>query len=341
MVAYVFYSFVASNSLIAILHMICSAWAFVSLYKPPSLDKRPEQSILRYFDAVLENATRCGLVRANDFDCFHFAYIMLEGEFRRNVHPEAVAKNHRQLIEYLYAYRLGVDFLEIYMDSKDAFVHELATVNMVGFWADAAWGVGLGAEVKLPGQLLTKLADKVGMGWAANTCIGLLQASMPKWTDKLAGTRNRSGGRLLDCLADIIDDSSSRSLSIVRTLLRLYEQLCEDEQKPSRPFTDADPNLVPKLRNLARKARLQRLRVQAAYLLLMMEQYCEASIISAIEPTLDTYWFKPEVGMLELLLQHTANAPAFEYPSHFSTCEDPTIRPPPWARVSSSNFSTP
>eukprot|EP00250_Pteridium_aquilinum_P022371 c25361_g1_i7 orf=249-1544(+) len=262
----IFYSLVLINSLVTLVNLICSAIAFCSLNKPP------EQSILRYYDKVLENAMTCGVVEADDFVFLCFAYKMLGAEYSRNVQPEAVAKNHKRLIQYLYAHRLGMDFLQIYLDAEDAFVRQ-AAANVVGFWADSWWG-GLEKPVKLPEELLTKLADRVGLGqvgWAAINSFGSL-ARKPAGAMLVKRTRTSRGESLLARLADLIDVTSSRSLAPVRTLIVYYQELCVNESKPPKIFEDPDPStsLVPKLKELVEGAKVHRLRVQAAYLLLMM-----------------------------------------------------------------------
>lgn len=334
----IFYSMAAINSLVALVYLMCSALAFKRLNKPP------EQSVLRYFDTVLERAMNCDLVQADDFELFQFAFTMLGGEFRRNVQPEAVAKNHKKLIQYMYAHRVGVDFLEIYLDADDAFVR-LAAANMVGFWADKTWDVGV-PELKLSEEILTKLADKVAtgqVGWAATTSFGVL-ASNPKGAQIVARTRTSSGERLPARLASLVDDSSSRSLSLVRTLGGFYEQLChvnEAEETIPKPFEEAEERLVEKLKKLARGAKVHRLRVQAAYLLLLMGIRLESKVVFAIDPRKDSYWYKSEVEMVELLrgnnIDDMADAHPLQFPPDRSPDEpflreDACISPPPWAK---------
>lgn len=328
----IFYGSVMVNSLVALLNVALSATAHFSLRR-----KFPtEQSILRYFDKVLENATRFGVVQADDFDFFRFAYTMLGGEFRRNVQPKAVAKNHKKLIKYMYAHRLGLDSLQIYLDAEDTFVR-LAAVNMVGFWAERTWGVGVAQQrLRLPEGLLMKLADKVEtgqVGWAAANSFGALAASTPQWAGIVAGTCTSSKLHVPNRLANLVDDSSSRSLSLVRSLVGFYEQLCKEKKEAPMPFESADTDLVPKLKKLAREARVHRLRVQAAYLLRLMNKECDCMVILGILPTSDDYWFQSEVSMLQLL-RKVHNKEPFEFldPHRPVIQEDHhDISPPPWA----------
>eukprot|EP00250_Pteridium_aquilinum_P022368 c25361_g1_i4 orf=175-1761(+) len=324
----IFYSLVLINSLVTLVNLICSAIAFCSLNKPP------EQSILRYYDKVLENAMTCGVVEADDFVFLCFAYKMLGAEYSRNVQPEAVAKNHKRLIQYLYAHRLGMDFLQIYLDVEDVFVRQ-AAANMVGFWANSGWG-GLEEPVKLPEELLTKLADRVGtgqVGWAAINSFGSL-ARKPAGAMLVKRTRTSRGESLLARLADLIDVTSSRSLSLVRTLIVYYQELCVNESKPPKIFEDPDPStsLVPKLKELVEGAKVHRLRVQAAYLLLMMGEVCDPTLITAIDPIKDSYWFESEVSMLKLLREYISEDNIDVSGILSDIRKDTNISPPPWTK---------
>ncbi|MCO5614475.1 hypothetical protein L7F22_068758 [Adiantum nelumboides] len=156
--------------------------------------------------------------------------------------PKEVAKNHKELIRYLYAHRVGVDYVVIYLDAGDAYL-KLAAANMVGFWADKEWKVGMelpeGAELALPEELLTKLADRVGIGqvgWAAANSIGVF-AGRPEGARRVQALRTTRGDvPLADRLVDVIDPASSRSLSLVRSLVKFYECLSAHADKPRPPL---------------------------------------------------------------------------------------------------------
>ncbi|MCO5555275.1 hypothetical protein L7F22_008820 [Adiantum nelumboides] len=330
----IFYSLVIINSIVGLTHLLCAAVTSLKL-RSSSSSSSSEQSVWRYFDKVLANAMSGTVVQADEFEFLRFAYSMLAGDFARNVQAEAVAKNHKELVRYLYANRVGVDYLVICLDAGDAFLR-LAAANMVGFWADEVWGVGVeGAELALPEELLTKLADRVGtgqVGWAAVNSIGAL-AKRPEGARLIQATHTTLGKPLVDRLVDLIDPSSSRSLSLVRSLVKFYERLSVDEQQPPVPFADPQNRLVPKLRAMAAGAKRHRLRVQAAYLLLIMGFGCDPTVVSAIDPTKDDYWFSSEVSML-VLLQNGIDKTGVSTlctPTHHNIRKDANICPPSWA----------
>lgn len=113
---FIFYVLIFINAFISSIAVFCSSAAFIHLRD------RHDQSILRYYDEVVQNAISTGVIQADDFGFFHFSYKMLGAECARILKPEAVVKNHRKLVAYLYHHRLGKDFLLIYLDANDAFV---------------------------------------------------------------------------------------------------------------------------------------------------------------------------------------------------------------------------
>ncbi|KAI5074896.1 hypothetical protein GOP47_0010857 [Adiantum capillus-veneris] len=114
----IFYTFIIINATASSFTLICSSASFIHFRD------RYDQSVLRFYDELVQRAIFFGVIRADEFGFFEFAYRMLGSEYARIVQPEAVVKNHRKLIEYLYRHRLGQDFLAIFMDDGDAFVQQ-------------------------------------------------------------------------------------------------------------------------------------------------------------------------------------------------------------------------
>ncbi|KAI5074885.1 hypothetical protein GOP47_0010846 [Adiantum capillus-veneris] len=289
----IFYIFIITNATVSSVTLICSSASFIFLRD------RNDQSILRYYDELLQRAIGFGVIRADEFEFFQFAYKMLGREYARIVQPEAVVKNHRKLIEYLYRHRLGQDFLPIFMDEGDAFVQQ-AAVNMAGFWADPSKKVGL-EEVKLAQKVLSKMAEKVGagqVGWAATNSFGGVARRYPHI---LAQTKTRDGTPLQDRLAELVDGKSSGSLIYVRTLALFYHYSYEKGQVV--PILQQEKELVGKLRNLLKETRVHRARLYAAYLLYLMghlDERCYDAVFS-IQPTTDRYWFGVEMDLLRFI----------------------------------------
>ncbi|MCO5566644.1 hypothetical protein L7F22_020321 [Adiantum nelumboides] len=179
----------------------------------------------------------------------------------------------QKLIEYLYRHRLGQDFLLIFWEEDDVFVHQQAAVNMAGFWADPSKKVGL-EEVKLAKKVLRGMADKVGsgqVGWATINSFGGMARRDPSI---LAETRTSGGMSLLDRLAELVDGKSSGSLAYVRTLVLFYHYSYEKGQDV--PVLRKEKELVEKVRELLAGAREQRARLFAAYLLHLLGRLDES-----------------------------------------------------------------
>ncbi|MCO5600855.1 hypothetical protein L7F22_054971 [Adiantum nelumboides] len=289
----IFYLLIICNGIVSSITLFVSSASFIHLRD------RYDQSILRYYDEILQRAISAGVIQADDFGFVQFAYRMLGSEFTRIVQPEAVVKNHRKLIEYLYRHRLGQDFLLIFLEADDAFVQQ-AAVNMAGFWADPSKKVGL-EEVKLAKNVLRGMADKVGsgqLGWAAMNSFGGIARRDP---GILAETRTSAGMPLLDRLAELVDGKSSGSLVYVRTLVLFYHYSYEKGQDV--PVLRKEKELVGKLRELLAGARVQRARLFAAYLLHLLGRLDESCYddVASIRPTRDTYWFKVELDLFTFI----------------------------------------
>lgn len=318
----IFYFLVLINAAVSYLALICSAIAFIRLSRPPI-----EQSIHRYHDEILKRTFSYGIVQADDFGFFEFAYSMLGREYARNVQPKMVVKHHPKLMKYLYAHRQGLDFLLNYLDDRNAFVQQ-AAANMVGFWSDPTCKLDL-PELKLPANLLTKLADKLGtgqVGWAAaNSFAGLARRDPELVLQTVTSGEKSVVGRL----ATMVDPSSSRSLGFVRALVTLYEKKSLSEQKPPALFEE---QLVTKLEQLVERGKVHRIRVLSAYLLLMMGNALCRSHIEAINPRRDNYWFKSETMMLDVLRQTIAQLPPLilQTGNNFKIYEDGPITLPGW-----------
>ncbi|MCO5600832.1 hypothetical protein L7F22_054947 [Adiantum nelumboides] len=274
-----------------------------SIPRPPSAVQIYENHLdtVRFYDELVMRAISFGVIQADDFGYFGFSYKMLGSEYARIIQPEAVVKNHRKLIEYLYRHRLGQDFLLIFLDKGDAFVQQ-AALNMPGFWADPSKRIRL-EEVKITKRVLSKMADKVGegqVGWAATNSFGGIARRDLRI---LAETRTSDGVPLLERLAELVNGRSSSSLNYVRTLALFYHYSYKKEQIV--PALLQGRELVRKLKQLLEGASVQRARLFAAYLLHLMGQLDEGSYdaVFAINPTKgrDTYWFKGELDLLNFI----------------------------------------
>ncbi|MCO5600833.1 hypothetical protein L7F22_054948 [Adiantum nelumboides] len=292
---FIFYTFIIVNAFVALISLICSSASFIHFRD------RYNQSALRFYDELVMRAISFGVIQADDFGYFGFAYKMLGSEYARIIQPEAVVKNHRKLIEYLYRHRLGQDFLLIFLDKGDAFVQQ-AALNMPGFWADPSKRIGL-EEVKITKRVLSKMADKVGegqVGWAATNSFGGIARRDPRI---LAETRTSDGVPLLERLAELVNGRSSSSLNYVRTLALFYHYSYKKEKIV--PALLQGRELVRKLKQLLEGASVQRARLFAAYLLHLMGQLDEGSYdaVFAINPTKgrDTNWFKGELDLLNFI----------------------------------------
>ncbi|MCO5597739.1 hypothetical protein L7F22_051820 [Adiantum nelumboides] len=310
----IFYVFIITNALVSTLTLICSLASFIYLRD------RYDQSILRFYDELLQRAICFGVIQADEFGFFQFAYRMLGSEYARIIQPEAVVKNHRRLIEYLYRHRLGGEFLAIFLDEHDAFVQQ-AAVNMAGFWADPSKKVGL-EEVKLTKKLWSKIADKIGagqVGWAATNSFGGVARRDPQI---LAETQMSDGTPLLDRLAELVDGKSSGSLTYVRTLALFYHYSYEKGQVV--PILQKERDLVQKLKQLLRETRVHRKRLFAAYLLYLMghlEEECHDDVF-AIQPTSDSYWFQTELDLLHFVRGKCGNNHVVAVRENFIRQED-------------------
>ncbi|KAI5074891.1 hypothetical protein GOP47_0010852 [Adiantum capillus-veneris] len=290
----IFYLLIICNATVSSITLFCSSISFFSLRD------RYDQSTLRYYDELLQRGICFGVIQADDFGFFQFAYRMLGSEFVRIVQPEAVVKNHRKLIEYLYNHRLGQDFLLIVLEDDDAFVQQ-AAVNMAGFWADPSKKVGL-KEVKLAKKVLRGMADKVGsgqVGWAAVNSFGGIARRDPR---VLAETRTSGGVPLLERLAEHVDGKSSGSLVYVRTLVLYYHYSLEKGEEVAVLRTERE--LEGKLRQLlAGGERVERARLFAGYLLHLLGRLDEACYddVASIRPSKDRYWFRMELQLFHFI----------------------------------------
>ncbi|KAH7373639.1 hypothetical protein KP509_17G066400 [Ceratopteris richardii] len=291
----IFYILAICNALCSLMTLCFSTLSFFYLRD------RYDQSTLRYYDELAQRAISFGVVRADEFAFFEFAYRMLGSEYARIVQPEAVVKNHKQLIQYLYLHRLGQDFLCIFMDAGDAFIQQ-AAVNMPGFWADPDKRFEM-EEVKITPRVLTKLADKVGpgqVGWAACNSFGAIARMDPSL---LVRTRMSCGMPLLERLAELIDGQSSASLTYVRTLELFYHY--SFVKGTSLPCLPMEKELVQKLKQLLQTAKLMRLRVHSTYLL-HLTGYLDVECYDAIDKIRpgvppDSYWFESEMELFKFI----------------------------------------
>lgn len=110
-----------------------------------------------YYDEILQRAFDVGLAMADDFEFLGFAYTKLGQDLSRNVQPKVMCKHYKQLIDYLYAHRQGLGELLLCFDS-DSLSKQRAAICVVGFWAEHR---PLGVPLRLPGTVLTKLAEKL------------------------------------------------------------------------------------------------------------------------------------------------------------------------------------
>lgn len=327
----IFYILIIFNASISLFTLFCSSIAFICLSNPP------EQSILRYYDEILQNALSQGVVRADDFEFFSFAYRMLAKKYASNVQPLAIVHYNKDLLTYLYAHRHGVDTVMVYLDAEDVYMQQ-AAANMVGFWADEVQFKLELTDVKIPEEVLTKLADKVGfgqVGWAASSSFGGVATRDARL---ITQTRTSTGKALVQKLAELVDSSSSRSLTFVRTLV-LYYSDAHVQAAPLEPYIRDD--LVPKLKVMLATAKVHRLRVQSAYLLHCLHRLDPSCcpLIELIDPTQDTYWYRSELMMLEFFFKHirpddTRN-PTLQLAEE-NLREDRAITPPDWTPLGST-----
>ncbi|KAH7433931.1 hypothetical protein KP509_07G093400 [Ceratopteris richardii] len=290
----IFYILAICNAVSSLMTLVFSTLSFFYLRD------RNDQSTLRYYDELTQRAISFGVVRADEFGFFEFAYRMLGSEYARIIQPEAVVKNHRKLIQYLYLHRLGQDFLAIFMDAGDAFIQQ-AAVNMPGFWADPSKKVGL-QKVEITPRVLTKMADKVGhgqVGWAACNSFGALARKDPMF---LMQARLSCGMPLLERLAELLVDRSSNTLAHVRTLMLFYHYSYLG--KITVPCLVQEKKLAERLKQLLGAAKVLRVRVLAAYLLHLMGHldvgcYDDVDLIRPGHP--DTYWFESEMELFKFI----------------------------------------
>ncbi|KAH7424115.1 hypothetical protein KP509_12G090500 [Ceratopteris richardii] len=293
----VFYLTVICNAVVSCITLVLSTASFVRFRD------RQNQGVMRYYDELVQRGITVGVIQADEFEFIQFAYGMLGKEYARIIQPEAVIKNHRKLIEYLYHHRLGQDFLLTFLDDGDAFVQQ-AAVNMPGFWADPTMGLGL-KGVKLSNKVLEEMANKVGIGqvgWAAINSFGGIARNDPQI---LARTRMSNGRCLLDKLADLVDARSSGSLAAVRTLALFYHYSyeCDSEKQAVCPILQNEQGLVGRLNHILRSAKVHRLRLFSAYLLHLMRRLDPSCYkeVDGITPTKDSYWFVREFELLNFV----------------------------------------
>ncbi|KAH7438749.1 hypothetical protein KP509_04G029900 [Ceratopteris richardii] len=294
-----FYIVVVCSAVVSFVTLIISVVSFLRFRDPE------DQGITRYYDELLQRTISVGVIQADDFEFVQFAYRMLGKEYARHTQPEAVLKNHKKLIEYLYHHRLGQDFLLTFMNDGDAFV-QLAAVNMPGFWSSPIYMLDVAPAMFNKG-VLEELANKTGfgqVGWAAITSFGMIAMTDP---NVLMATRTSRGRSLLDRLTDSVDVRSSKSLSAVRALVRFYHYFYE--KNPNEQLVlhivENEQELVGKLRQLLRDVRVHRLRVYSAYLLYLLgslDSFCYDAV-GAITPMRDKYWFRTEFELLNFIRQ--------------------------------------
>ncbi|KAH7438750.1 hypothetical protein KP509_04G030000 [Ceratopteris richardii] len=292
-----FYRVVVCSAVVSFITFILSIVSFLHIPDPE------DQGIMRYYDELLQRTISVGVIQADDFEFVQFAYRMLGREYARLTQPEAVLKNHKKLIEYLYHHRLGQDFLLTFMNDGDAFV-QLAAVNMPGFWSSPIYMRGL-APASFNEGVLEELANKTGfgqVGWAAITSFGVIAMSDP---NVLMATRTSRGRSLLHRLTDLVDARTSKSLSALTALVRFYHYFYE--KNPNERFAlhiiENEQELVGKLRQLLRDARVHRMRVYSAYLLHLLGSLHSScyDAVGAITPTNETYWFRTEFELLNFI----------------------------------------
>lgn len=281
----IFYILALINSAVGLAAVAVSTWYLIHPFH------KTEQSIQRYYDEILQRTFDNGFVQADEFDFFDFAFKMLGKEFARNVQAPTVKKHHEQLLAYMYCHRLGVDFLQIYLDSENAFV-QLAAANVVGYWAAEK----LIVNDRLPKSLLTKLADKLGpgqVGWAAANSFNALSKLDVGAVLESTGTDKTP---VLATLMEMVEPSNKRSLVLVRVLITLVSI--------SKETVGESVRLAQKLETMLREGGIHRLRVLAGYLLLKMEmlnfEACKP-LIETIDPTEDDYIYSSELNMLNEL----------------------------------------
>eukprot|EP00250_Pteridium_aquilinum_P026300 c32809_g1_i1 orf=1-996(-) len=171
---FIYYTLIIINATISSLALLCSFMAWIWLKDPN------DQSILRYYDEVLENALTNGVLRADSFNFFQFAFRMMGRDYARCKGWEVVVHAHKKMLRYIYAHKQGADYLQICLDSEDASIRQ-AAANTVGVWADKKRGLEL-KYIELPPELWMKLADMVGtgeVGWAATNSFGALAKRNP------------------------------------------------------------------------------------------------------------------------------------------------------------------
>eukprot|EP00249_Psilotum_nudum_P003528 c16942_g1_i1 orf=1-1053(-) len=145
----VFYSLFLINAVTA------SVAILYSLFHTSSRDK----TIQDYYDEVLQRALDKGILEANNFDFFEFAFRVWIHDYSRNVHRKVVCEVRKNLIEYLHAHRKGVEAVGLLLESDDTYSQQ-AAASIVGIWA----GDSDIDPNQLPKSLFTKLADKLGTG---------------------------------------------------------------------------------------------------------------------------------------------------------------------------------
>eukprot|EP00249_Psilotum_nudum_P025033 c29355_g1_i5 orf=974-2401(-) len=260
--------------------------------------RSPDETIQRYYDEVLWRALDMGILEADNFEFFEFAFKLQCQDYSRNVQRKVVSEVCKNLIKYLYAHRKGVEVVGLRLQSSDAYEQQ-AAASIVGIWAQDD-------EIdpnKLPPSLLTVLADKLGTGqtgWEAAHSFSVLATRLDP--QKFESISNSSGRKILDILIDLVDESTSSSLVFLRVFVELFGDGRGENIYNRLDFPQQD-TLEGKLRRILRDSHRQRTKVSAGYALMEVKKITKEDInrIASINPKNDNYFYRKEVEMLNEL----------------------------------------
>ncbi|KAH7315116.1 hypothetical protein KP509_21G035100 [Ceratopteris richardii] len=159
-----------------------------------------------YYDMILREAARHGLVEASKVQLADCAFAKICESLKAGVHPLVVQRNNRQLIHYLYSQRGGICMACEILKSGDLWMRAAAAC-LPGFWVGEQ-------TIKMQNELFWGLREVMyGGDVDAEFAISSVQYLAGSWSDKISDLDQKhpfladdpmAGTNIVDTLVEII-----------------------------------------------------------------------------------------------------------------------------------------